>query len=161
MFKKRTIIAASVFTVPLVATTIGLGVVAQSQATCGITQDEIVSLIGSSLAPGSNTLVASPEQLGNAAAGFAGTTPECGIDAVVALGTIRPDAADAVAQAVAAALPGQQDELLAAAEGIGQPIAPGAGYEGPYDAPFDDDDEDDEDDDDDFDDDDDDGASPT
>lgn len=159
MFKKVSIIIASTFAFSLVAATIGLGVVAQGQATCGISQDGIVSLIGSSLSPGSNTLVATPEQLGSAAAGIVGSSPECAVDVVVALCTIRPDAG-AIVPAVAGVAPSQATAIQQAATDSCTPgVLPAAGYEGPYDGPFDDNDEDD--DDDDFDDDDEDGPSPT
>ncbi len=160
MFKRIRIIIASTFAISLAAATIGLGVVAKAQTTCGISQDGLVALIGDSLSPVSNPLVASPGQLGSAAAGIVGTSPECAVDLVVALCTIRPDAAEIV-PAVAGVAPSQAPAIQQAATDSCAPtgVVPAAGYEGPYEGPYDDDkfDEDD----DDFDEDDDDGASPT
>ena len=147
MDKKMNILVAWTFASSLVAAT-GLGQVAQAQASCGLSQDDIVARVGSSLAPGSNTLIASPGRLGGAAAGLAGSSPGCGVDIVVAIGTIRPDAVEVVAEAVAEVLPDQQDQLAAAAESLGSDdILPGAGYDGPYESPYDDDRLDDDDDD--------------
>ncbi len=79
----------------------------------------------------------------------------------MAVGTIRPDAAATVSQGVAARVPGQEQEILAAGAQLGQsPPTPASGWQGPTEDaddryPWDDDDDGG------FFDDDDDGASPT
>jgi len=147
--------------IPLVLLTIGFGVNAQAQESCGLGQDELVSLVKGELFPASNSLTASPQQLAAASNSIAVGSPECALDVVVAVGTIRPDAAVVVSQNVAARVPGQEQQILAAGDQLGQsPPTPASGFQGStiedsddrY--PWDDDDDG-------FDDDDDDGASPT
>ena len=124
MSMRRIAVFILVFSVSQIITNTELDNLLISRTEHRVAQNAIISLIGNDLSPGSSTLVASLEQFGNAAVGLTRTTPDCGIDALVANGAIRPDAADAGTQAVTAMLPGQQYEFLAAAEGLGEPITP-------------------------------------
>lgn len=112
---------------------------AQGQGGCDLGQDEIVAEARVALEPGSGLLRTSPGRLGRAAAAIAGANAGCALDVVVALGTIRPDAADEIAQAVTEVFPEQEFELLAVGEQLGEgllePAAGGPGLgEGGYDA---------------------------
>lgn len=111
---------------------------AQGQGSCSLGQDEIVAEARLALEPGSGLLRASPGRLGSAAAGIAAANQGCALDVVVALGTIRPDAADEVAQAVTGVFPEQEFELLAVGAQLGEGlIEPAAGGLGPIDDVFD------------------------
>lgn len=124
---------------------IGFGVTAaiqtpQDQGSCTLDQDEIVRQARSALAPSSGLLRASPGRLGGAAADIADANEGCALDVVVALGTVRPDAAGEIAQAVSDLFPDQEAQLLAAGRQFGEDaIEPAAGFDGPYDGPYDDD----------------------
>ncbi len=149
-----------VLTIPIVLSTIGIGDNAKAQGSCGLGQDELVSLVKRGLFPASNSLTASSGQLASASNSIVANSPQCALDVVVAVGTIRPDAATEVSQSVAARVPEQAEQILAAGEQLGQsPPTPASGWQGPTEDandryPWDDDDDG-------FFDDDDDGASPT
>ena len=132
-----------------IARLVGLGVAAglmvgatalqsrAQEAACGLGQDEILGLVRAELAPGSNITAASEELLNNVAARIAGTSPECALDVVVAVCTVRPDATT-VGLRVGNVVADRAGELQIAAQGVCgefEPLAPAAGAGGVYEGP--------------------------